>query len=99
MGTLEMMFLLLKQCKLQHCFLVSAQVDFFDPAKAATSGGASAGLAALFGPAEAVAAEAAADTMQELQKGATGALPAVPGCLIVRQQRLPAYLSRRKHRQ
>ncbi|PRW55979.1 DDT domain-containing isoform A [Chlorella sorokiniana] len=47
------------------------QVEFFDPAKAA-KGGPSAGLAALFGPAETVAAEAAAEVMQDLQKGAAG---------------------------
>lgn len=52
------------------------QVEFFDPAKASKSAGASVGLAALFGPAEAVAAAAAADAMHELRQGAARELPA-----------------------
>ena len=54
--------------------LSKPQVEFFDPAKASRSADASAGLAALFGPAEAVAAAAAAAAMQELQQGASGEL-------------------------
>ena len=61
-----------------HCpaHLTKPQVEFFDPAKASGSkGGAPSGLAALFGAAEAAAAEAAAEAMRGIQDAAAGGFP------------------------
>lgn len=48
------------------------QVEFFDPAAADKGGVADSGLAALFGPAECAAVEAATQSMLDLQKSAGG---------------------------
>ncbi|EFN58898.1 expressed protein [Chlorella variabilis] len=59
------------------------QVEFFDPAKGGSKGGeapSATGLAALFGPAECAAVEAAAGEMAEVQKSGASLLAAPEGC-------------------
>lgn len=53
-----------------RCLPPPPQTDFFDPNAKGSKGAAVEGLAALLGPAECVAAEAAAQLMLEVQSSA-----------------------------